>query len=167
MTPVRLEPAAPRSRVKHSTTEPLRSRKIKGSTSFSSTCKLNMIFLLSPLLLLIDIFQLPRTLGAHLRLTLFKRGYLSSVIQKRLTTSLVVTCDTVSFFLGNHMMCFNKVIFSKIIFSFKVLMYYSRENVACFLCLLIILKCTLDKFYDGSKHNESRTDCNSCNSLIL
>ena len=25
MTPVRLEPAAPRSRVKHSTTEPLRS----------------------------------------------------------------------------------------------------------------------------------------------
>ena len=29
MTPVRLEPAASRSRVKHSTTEPLRSRKIK------------------------------------------------------------------------------------------------------------------------------------------
>ena len=27
MTPVRLEPAAPRSRVKHSTTEPLRSLK--------------------------------------------------------------------------------------------------------------------------------------------
>ena len=26
MTPMRLEPAAPRSRVKHSTTEPLRSR---------------------------------------------------------------------------------------------------------------------------------------------
>ena len=31
-----------------------------------------------------------------------------------------------------------------------------------FLCLLIILKCTLDYFYDRSKHNESRTDCNSC-----
>ena len=28
MTPVRLEPAAPRSRVKHSTTEPLRSHTI-------------------------------------------------------------------------------------------------------------------------------------------
>ena len=28
MTPVRLEPAAPRSRVKHSTTEPLRSLKV-------------------------------------------------------------------------------------------------------------------------------------------
>ena len=27
MTPVRLEPAAPRSRVKHSTTEPLRNKK--------------------------------------------------------------------------------------------------------------------------------------------
>ena len=65
------------------------------------------------------------------------------------------------------MKCFNKVIFSKITFSFKVLMYCSRENVACFLCLLIILKCTLDQFYDGSKHNESRTDCNSCNGLTL
>ena len=31
------------------------------------------------------------------------------------------------------MMCFNKVIFSKLIFSFKVLMYCSRENVACFM----------------------------------
>ena len=30
------------------------------------------------------------------------------------------------------MKCFNKVIFSKLIFSFKVLMYCSRENVACF-----------------------------------
>ena len=83
------------------------------------------------------------------------RGYLSSVIQKRLTTSLVVTCDSVN------------VIFSKLIFSFKVLMYCSRENVACFLCQLIILKCTLDLFYDGSKYNESRTDCNSCHSLTL
>ena len=36
-----------------------------------------------------------------------------------------------------------------------------------FLCLLIILKCTLDKIYDGSKHYESRTDCNSCNGLTL
>ena len=61
------------------------------------------------------------------------------------------------------MKCFNKVIFSKLIFSFKVLMYCSCENVACFLCLLIILKWTLDYFYDGSKHNESRTDFNSCN----
>ena len=56
------------------------------------------------------------------------------------------------------MKCFNKVIFSKQIFSFKVLMYCGRENVACFLCLLIILKRTLDSFYDGSKPNESRTD---------
>ena len=29
------------------------------------------------------------------------------------------------------------------------------------------LKWTLDYFYDGSKHNESRTDCNPCNSLTL
>ena len=65
------------------------------------------------------------------------------------------------------MKCFYKVIFSKLIFSVKVLMQCSRENVACFLCLLIILKWTLDYFYDGSKHNESRTDCNSCNSLFL
>ena len=35
------------------------------------------------------------------------------------------------------------------------------------LCLLIISKCTLDYFYDGRKHNESRTDCNSCNGLTL
>ena len=83
---------------------------------------------------------------AHLRLTLFKRGDLSSVIQKRLTTSLVVTCDLVNFLLGNHIKCFNKVIFSKLIVSFKVLMYCSCENVACFLCLLIILKLTLEYF---------------------
>ena len=63
---------------------------------------------------------------AHLRLTLFKRDYLSSVIQKRLTTSLVLTCDSVIFLLGNHMKCFNKVNFSKLIFSFKVLMYCGR-----------------------------------------
>ena len=49
------------------------------------------------------------------------------------------------------MKCFNKVTFSKLIFSFKVLMYCGRENVACFLCLLVILKCTL----------------NSCNGLTL
>ena len=65
------------------------------------------------------------------------------------------------------MKCFNKVIFSKLIFSFKVLMCCSCENVTCFLCLLIILKWTLDYFYDGSKHNESRKDCNSCNRLTL
>ena len=39
-------------------------------------------------------------------------------------------------------------------------MYCKCENVACFLCLLIILKSTLDYFYDGSKHNASRTDYN-------
>ena len=38
----------------------------------------------------------------------------------------------------------------------------SRENIASFLCLQIILKWTLDYFYDGSYHNESRTDCKSC-----
>ena len=65
------------------------------------------------------------------------------------------------------MNCFNRVIFSKLIFSVKELMYFSRENVACFLCLLIILKWTLDYFYHGSKHKESRTDCNSCNGLTL
>ena len=46
-------------------------------------------------------------------------------------------------------------------------MYCSCENVACFLCLLIILKLTLNYFYDGCKYNESRTDCNSCNGLTL
>ena len=65
------------------------------------------------------------------------------------------------------MKSFDKVIFSKLIFVFKVLMYCSQENVACFLCLLIILKCTLDQIYDGSKHNESRADCNSHNGLTL
>ena len=65
------------------------------------------------------------------------------------------------------MKCCNKVICSKLIFSFKVLIYCSCENVACFLCLLIILKWTLNYFYDVSKHNESRTDCNSCNGLTL
>ena len=62
---------------------------------------------------------------------------------------------------------FDKVIFSKLIFSFKVLIYCSCENVACFSYLLIILKWTLDYFYDGSKHNEFRTDCNSCKGLTL
>ena len=33
VTPVRLEPAAPRSRVRHSTTEPLRSHVIMGNRS--------------------------------------------------------------------------------------------------------------------------------------
>ena len=35
MMPVRLEPAAPRSRVKHSTTEPLRSYSIPSDTIFN------------------------------------------------------------------------------------------------------------------------------------
>ena len=48
------------------------------------------------------------------------------------------------------MKCFNKGIFSKLIFSFKVLMYCSRKNVACFLCLLVILKCALDLFHGGT-----------------
>ena len=102
---------------------------------------------------------------AHLRLTLFKRGDLSSVFQKRSTTSLVVTCDSVNFLLGNHTKCFNKVIFSKLIFSFKVLIYGSCENGACFSYLLIILKWTLDYFYDGSKHIKFRTDCNGLTPL--
>ena len=63
------------------------------------------------------------------------------------------------------MKCFNKVIFSKLIFSVKVLMKCSREYVACFLRLLIILKCTLEYFYDGSKQYESISDCNSCHIL--
>ena len=29
------------------------------------------------------------------------------------------------------------------------------------------IKWTLDYFYDGSEHNESRTVCNSCNGLTL
>ena len=49
----------------------------------------------------------------------FKRGAVSSVPQKLLTTSLFVTCDSVNSVLGNHMKCFNKVIFSKLIFSEK------------------------------------------------
>ena len=76
--------------------------------------------------------------------------------------SLVVTCDSVNSLLGNHMKCFNKVIFCKLIFSVKILMYCSLENVACFLRLLIKLNCTLDYFYDGSKHYEPRSDCKSC-----
>ena len=32
---------------------------------------------------------------------------------------------------------------------------------------MIILKWTLDYFYDGSKHNDSRTVCNWCNVLTL
>ena len=44
------------------------------------------------------------------------------------------------------MKCFNKVIFRKLIFSFKVRMYCSRENVACFLCLLIILNALWTNF---------------------
>ena len=95
------------------------------------------------------------------------RRDLSSVIQKRLPTSLLVTCDSVNFVLGNRTKCFNEVIFSKLMFSFKGLMSCSCENVAWFLYLLIILKWTLDYVYDGSKHNESRTDCNSCNGLTL
>ena len=41
MTPVRLEPAAPRSLVKHSTTEPLRSRERKNTLfcSLSACCR--------------------------------------------------------------------------------------------------------------------------------
>ena len=44
--------------------------------------------------------------------------YLRGAISAVLTTSLVVTCDSVNFLLGNHMKFFNKVIFSKLIFSF-------------------------------------------------
>ena len=44
------------------------------------------------------------------------------------------------------MKCFNKFIFSKLIFSFKVLMYCSCETIACFLCLLIILNALWTNF---------------------
>ena len=57
------------------------------------------------------------------------------------------------------MQCYNKVVFSKLIFSVKVLIYVSRGNDACFLHLLIILKCTLGYFYHGSKHHVTRSDC--------
>ena len=79
---------------------------------------------------ILDLSQLPLTFGfvrlGHLRLTLFKRGDVISVTQKLLTTSLVVTCDSVNSSLGNHMKCFNKVIFSNKYFLL------SREKVACF-----------------------------------
>ena len=39
MTPVRLEPATLQSRVKHSTTEPLRSLRIVGKPNFSDQLK--------------------------------------------------------------------------------------------------------------------------------
>ena len=56
------------------------------------------------------------------------------------------------------MMCFDKVIFSKLIFSLKVLMYCSRENVACFLCLLIISKCIWTNFMmEVNKTNPEQT----------
>ena len=37
-------------------------------------------------------------------------GDVSSISQKRLTTSLVVTCDSVNSLLGNHMKSFDKII---------------------------------------------------------
>ena len=48
MTPVRLEPVAPRSRVKHSNTEPLRSLRIAYSTrKYFCPVGINMLGLLS------------------------------------------------------------------------------------------------------------------------
>ena len=44
------------------------------------------------------------------------------------------------------MKCLNKIIFRKLIFSLKVLMYCSRENTACFLCLLIIFNALWTNF---------------------
>ena len=56
MTPVRLEPATLRSRVKHSTTEPLRSHKYMHETHFSRTvcCIENKVTLQSLLLIYIQ-----------------------------------------------------------------------------------------------------------------
>ena len=49
MTPVRLEPAAPRSRVKHSNTEPLRSLKgvVLGRLSKAGKCLLKRYCLIA------------------------------------------------------------------------------------------------------------------------
>ena len=90
----------------------------------------------------------------HIRLTLFKRGDVSSVTHKLLTTSLVVTCDSVISLLGNHIKCFSKVIYSKLIFSVML----------CKCCMVFMSAdyIKMDYFYDGSKHNESRTYRNSC-----
>ena len=46
-------------------------------------------------------------------------------------------------------------------------MYCSRENVACFFMSADYIKMHSGLIYDGSKHNESRTDCNSCKGLAL
>ena len=56
------------------------------------------------------------------------------------------------------MKCYNKVIFSKLIVSVKVLSQCSCELVA-FTSADYIKK---DYFYDESKHYESISDCNSC-----
>ena len=40
LTPVKFEPAAPRSRVKHSTTEPLRSLCVYSDLMFANTLKI-------------------------------------------------------------------------------------------------------------------------------
>ena len=86
----------------------------------------NEIICVSNKSLITSFFSYQRTLGfahrIHLRLTLFMRIDVSSVSQKLITTSLVVTCDSVNSLLGNHMKSFNIVIFSKLIFSVFVLM---------------------------------------------
>ena len=55
----------------------------------------------------VSFFSYQQTLGfvrrTHLSFILFMSGVVSSVFQKLLLTSLVVTCDSVNSLLGNHM----------------------------------------------------------------
>ena len=69
-------------------------------------------------------------------------GDVSSISQKLLTTSLVVTCDSVNSLLGNHMKSFDKIILSKLIFSVKVLMKCSREK-----CCMLFMSADYIKLY--------------------
>ena len=45
MTPVRLESAAPRSRVEHSTTKPLRSPYLESTISNLASCTISIVYL--------------------------------------------------------------------------------------------------------------------------
>ena len=59
MTPVRLEPTAPRSRVKHSTTEPLHSLQFPNDIAFLS---LRVLFVLANR---VDPAEMPQYVGFH------------------------------------------------------------------------------------------------------
>ena len=119
-----------------------------------------------PLHVLFDLFQLPLIPMICPSWT----PYADFILEGDVNSNSETFNNFISWNLGIGLFLVSKTIWSALIklswsnYYFLLKVWYNVVVKSCmlFLRLLIILKYTLDYFYDGSKHYESRSDCNSC-----